>query len=87
MATQIQRRARSLPWTERSLDGMSIRSVCLRRARARCGRTGPAISSVFAQNAADQQNHRKNDPLNGSWGHRECLCVLVPPQHVGQVKD
>ena len=45
--------------------GSGVRSLYLWRTCARFGRAGPAFSSVFAQNAADQQNQRKNDPLNG----------------------
>ena len=63
------------------------RSSHFRRTRARCRRTRPIISAVFAQDAADKKNERKNDPLNSSWRHRKRLCVSVPPRHVCHVED
>src|SRR5512135_435417 len=65
----------------------SARSLCFRRACARCGRTGPVISTVFAQYAANKKDEWKNNLLNGSWRQRNRLCVPMPPQHVGQIKD
>jgi hypothetical protein len=58
-----------------------------RSTGARVGRTGPARSAVFAQDAANKKNERKNHTLNGSWRHRKRLCVTVPPRYVCYVED
>src|SRR6266851_3464697 len=63
----------------------SARSFHFRRTWARRGRTGPAISAVFAQNAPDKENERKNNPLNNSRRQRNRLRAPMSPQHVGQI--
>ncbi len=56
-----------------------------RRTCARRGRTGPATSTVFAQDAANKKNERKNHTLNGAWRHRHTQALAMPPRAIQRV--
>jgi hypothetical protein len=48
---------------------------------------GPGISTVFSKDAADKNDERENDSLNGAWRHCKRLCMTVPPRQVRYVEN
>ena len=51
------------------------------------GASWPALSLVLAENAANQQDRRKQDPLDRHRRPDDCVCAAMSPEHVSQIKD
>jgi hypothetical protein len=62
-------------------------SVHKRRPRARFGRTGPVRPTIFAQDAANEQQDRKDDFLNWRGRNRDELRVAMTPEHMCEIED
>ena len=58
-----------------------------RRAGARFGGARPRAAAIFAKEVADQEDQRKNDPLNRQGGRHEPLCASMPKRDMSDVEE